>query len=222
MLNMYALGMCRPLPINDAPHKRLLLTRHTQRDTRTCNGSAPCSYPSLRLIAMMAKTFENITDSAAVNYQLVLAQSTCSLNNQPPATAPLNLLTAPYIALVLLLRLLIDRRCQMREFELLSCACKRLCHSRLVPSRFTAPLVAQARNSVVQGDKERVACDARAVVKEREQRSRWAELTRVHHWRPWSTHVHRQPGPERASPEHELYATTSPRCLRATRREGWR
>ena len=86
------------------------------------------------LIAMMAKTFENIADSAAVNYQLVLAQSTCSLNDQPPATAPLNLLMTPYIVLVILFRLLFDRRCKLKEPELFALARKQLSRSRLMPS----------------------------------------------------------------------------------------
>ena len=86
---------------------------------------------------MMAKTFENIADSAAVNYQLVLAQSTWSLNDQPPATAPLNLLMTPYLACVILLRLLMDRRCHLSERALLTCASQRLFKSRLVPSLLT-------------------------------------------------------------------------------------
>jgi len=48
------------------------------------------------LIAMMAKTFESISDSSSVNYQLLLAQSTMSMHQQATASAPLNLLTLPY------------------------------------------------------------------------------------------------------------------------------
>ena len=73
------------------------------------------------LIAMMAKTFDNISEASAINFNMLLAQTTMSIDEQPPAAPPLNLLTIPYDILILILRVLFDRGCVHDEEYLLSC-----------------------------------------------------------------------------------------------------
>lgn len=67
----------------------------------------------------MAKTFENVADASAVNFQLMKALTTMSIDDQPPASPPLSLLTIPFDIFVLLLRVCFDRRFKKPEHELL-------------------------------------------------------------------------------------------------------
>ena len=48
------------------------------------------------LIAMMAKTFENISDASATAFQLLVAQNTMSVDEMLPASPPLYILTIPH------------------------------------------------------------------------------------------------------------------------------
>ena len=50
------------------------------------------------LIAMMTKSFENVADAQAINYRLLVAQTTFSIRDEGSITAPLNLLSIPYYA----------------------------------------------------------------------------------------------------------------------------
>ena len=63
---------------------------------------------------------------------LLLAQTTMSIDEQPPAAPPLNLLTIPFDLFVLFLRLLLDRQGQKSEAELLCCCC--VGRGRVAPS----------------------------------------------------------------------------------------
>ena len=72
------------------------------------------------LIAMMAKTFENIADASAINFQMLIAMTTMSIDEQPPASPPLSLLTIPFDLLVLVLRLALDPRGKRLDEEVYS------------------------------------------------------------------------------------------------------
>ena len=54
------------------------------------------------LIAMMAKTFDNISEASATNYLFLFAQRTLALQNEPPTPPPLNALGLPCKAVYLL------------------------------------------------------------------------------------------------------------------------
>jgi len=54
------------------------------------------------LIAMMAKTFDNISEASATNYLFLFAQRTLALQNEPPTPPPLNALGLPCQAMFLL------------------------------------------------------------------------------------------------------------------------
>ena len=46
---------------------------------------------------MMAKTFENVADASAINFQLLVAQMTINYQEQQLASPPFNLLMLPYV-----------------------------------------------------------------------------------------------------------------------------
>lgn len=58
------------------------------------------------LIAMMAKTFDNVWESAEENSQYVLAQQCFLLDARPSSGTPLNVLRIPYVILLILVKLL--------------------------------------------------------------------------------------------------------------------
>ena len=50
----------------------------------------------------MAKTFDNIADASAINYQMLVSLTTMTMDGLLPASPPLNLLTMPYDTFVLI------------------------------------------------------------------------------------------------------------------------
>ena len=48
------------------------------------------------LIAMMAKTFDNVAEAQAMNYTFLMAQMTVTIDQQPPTPPPLYVLMIPY------------------------------------------------------------------------------------------------------------------------------
>ena len=60
---------------------------------------------------MMTKTFENISDAAAINFQLLVAQSTLSIIDNGLSTPPFNFLTLPYHLCLVLRRAVLRLAC---------------------------------------------------------------------------------------------------------------
>lgn len=54
------------------------------------------------LIAVLSKTFDNISDASLINFQLLRAQLLLNWTHQPPAPSPLRLLRLPYELLTML------------------------------------------------------------------------------------------------------------------------
>ena len=81
------------------------------------------------LIAVLSKTFDNISDASLINFQLLRAQLLLNWTHQPPAPSPLRLLRLPYELLTMLraaaLHVLRDTRCGRK---LLRCSglCRRI------------------------------------------------------------------------------------------------